>query len=548
MKNKNHNVLALILVLIFSSVIAGQHGSRNEPAPSGLTAAQWRDDLRYFADRMRKTHKNLFFKMSEEEFDAAVAKLDSRIPDLKRHEIIAELMRIVAMTGDGHTRLRFELATGRDGIFPVAFYRFEDGLYVKKAAKEYEEVVGAKILKIGNDTAESALQKAAELTAADNIMGKKAMAPYLLSIPEITDALGISAGLDSLSITVEKPGGPKVINISRGGELSDLFRSPENWISARTGSVPLYEKDPQNNYWYEYLPDTKTVYVKYNAVQNKQDESIAQFFGKVFEFIEKNPVEKFVIDMRNNGGGNNTLNRPIYLGLIRSKLNKKGKAFAIIGRETFSAAQNGVNKLEELTNITFVGEPTAAHPNHYGDAARITLPNSKLVVSASTLYWQDLDPRDTRRWTAPEIAAETTFEDYKLGRDPALEAVFNFEKGISYDDLVDEATNGDFPTFIKKYREFKKDPRRKYYETQTVMNRFGYELLGQKQIDKAIEVFKLNVEYYPESSNVYDSLGEAYLEDGKLELALINYKRSVEIDPGNEGGKNAIRKIEQLLN
>lgn len=533
-----------IFLFLFITNISAQDNRQNNSDSKNLSVEQWRADLRFFAETLPKAHKNLFHKMKKEDFEAAIKNLDERIQNLQRNEIVVELMRIVAMIGDGHTNLRAEREFGVKGVFPVRFYWFEDGLFVQAAAKEYENLVGGKVVKIGNDQSENALHKTAEITAHDNLMGIKSMSPVLLSVPEVTDALKISDGFDSLSLTVEKNGKTQTVSVKSGGKLFDLFQMPATWVDARKGETPLYLKKPEENFWYEYLPDKKLVYVKYNAVQNKDNETITDFFKKVYEFVEKNSVEKFVIDMRNNGGGNNSLNRPIVLGLIKSKVNEKGKAFAIIGRETFSAAQNGVNELEKYTNITFIGEPTAANPNHYGDARPFTLPNSKIVIQASTLWWQDVDPRDSREWTAPEIAAEFTSADYIASRDPAMDAILNYNSGITYADLTNEATNGtDISVFVKKYREFKNNPQRKYFNTESDINRFGYILLNSKRTDDAIEIFKLNVEYYPNSANVYDSLGEAYMLKGNKESAIKNYEKAVELNPNMPSAIDALKKL-----
>ncbi len=75
------------------------------------------------------------------------------------------------------------------------------------------------------------------------------------------------------------------------------------------------------------------------------------------------------------------------------------------------------------------------------------------------------------------------------------------------------------------------------------MNNVGYRFLQSGKVMEAIEVFKLNVISYPESGNVYDSLGEAYLEAGKKELAIKNYQKSVEIDPENSNGAKILKKL-----
>jgi len=261
-------------------------------------------------------------------------------------------------------------------------------------------------------------------------------------------------------------------------------------------------------------------------------------------FVEANPVETFVLDLRFNGGGNNGLNKAVVVQLIRSKINQRGKFFVIIGRETFSAAQNLVNQIEKYTEATLVGEPTAAHPNHYGDNRPFTLPNSKLTVRASTLWWQDLDPRDERYWTAPEIAAETSFADYRKNIDPPLEAILNYRPGTTFADLTAEAIKGtDLSVFVKKYREFKSNPQRRFIDTESPINQFGYFLLNAKRINEAIEIFKLNVEYYPKSANVYDSLGDAYQAAGKKEEAIKSYEKALSINPNYPSSLEALQKL-----
>ena len=83
-----------------------------------------------------------------------------------------------------------------------------------------------------------------------------------------------------------------------------------------------------------------------------------------------------------------------------------------------------------------------------------------------------------------------------------------------------------------------------YSLKENEMNNVGYRFLQAGKVKEAIAVFQLNVASFPESGNVYDSLGEAYLEDGKKELAIKNYSKSVEIDPKNEGGIKILEKLQ----
>ena len=75
------------------------------------------------------------------------------------------------------------------------------------------------------------------------------------------------------------------------------------------------------------------------------------------------------------------------------------------------------------------------------------------------------------------------------------------------------------------------------------INTEGYELMENREMDRAINVFKLNTLLFPESSNVWDSFGEYYYNTKEYDLSLKSYRKSVEIDPGNESGKQMINRI-----
>jgi len=71
------------------------------------------------------------------------------------------------------------------------------------------------------------------------------------------------------------------------------------------------------------------------------------------------------------------------------------------------------------------------------------------------------------------------------------------------------------------------------------MNGIGYMLLNMRRYDEAIQVFKLNVQTYPNSANVYDSLAEAYMKNGDIDLAIEHYTKTLEMiskDPREDKG------------
>jgi len=98
---------------------------------------------------------------------------------------------------------------------------------------------------------------------------------------------------------------------------------------------------------------------------------------------------------------------------------------------------------------------------------------------------------------------------------------------------------------IRQYNELKMEDSQDLSFDENSFNALGYRLLNAGKMDEAIEIFKLNVEAYPESFNVYDSLGEAYMKKGNKELAVQNYKKSLELNPDNENGAQMLKQLQK---
>jgi tetratricopeptide (TPR) repeat protein len=512
-------------------------------------AAKWRADAKFLAEQLPRTHKNAFHSISQEKFSAAVADLDRHIPSMQRHEVVVGIFKLVAMVGDGHTHINPFQPAVQFRTYPIKLYAFSDGIFVQSADPKYAALVGGKLLRIGNASADEAYAKISDIVFKDNDMAVKSFAPVLMTIPEVLHAHAVISDMESAPIVVEKDGHQIKATLSPAAiphQQFQIWPRVDGWADMRSsGTPPLWLRNTEDFFWYEYLPDSRTLYVQYNAVANKPNETVAAFFDRVFKFADANPVDRMVLDLRLNGGGNNALNMPIIHGLIRSdKLNQRGKLFVVLGRQTFSAAQNCVNELEIHTNAIFVGEPTAANPNHYGDAAPIQLPNSGIRLQASTLWWQDVDPRDTRPWTPPYLNVELSSADYRNNVDPVLAMVMKYTNEPTIVEKVRTmiAAN-DFAAAHAVMKAFRADPVYKYANAERDINLLGYTLLGSNKLIQALEVFKINTEAYPESFNVWDSLGEAYLKHGDLELAASNYEKSLSLNSRNPNARDVIARI-----
>jgi tetratricopeptide (TPR) repeat protein len=97
---------------------------------------------------------------------------------------------------------------------------------------------------------------------------------------------------------------------------------------------------------------------------------------------------------------------------------------------------------------------------------------------------------------------------------------------------------------VDGYKKIKGEKPNNVVVSETRLNDLGYSLLQQEKIAEAITIFKVNVELYSQSANAYDSLGEAYKTKGDKQLAIANYKKSLELNPQNTNAVEMLKKLD----
>ncbi len=390
---------------------------------------RWNEDLDVVAREMPAVHANLFHTLGRQQFDEAIGDIRRRLPTLARHQVVVELLRLAAAIGDGHTMV----APWRDPVgfqtLPVSLYRFADGYYVRAAVRDQTGVLGARVTHVGGAPVDAAEERVASLIGRDNDMGVLMYAPILLAMPEVLHAVGLSDDPQAAMLTVEVDGLPHSVSLAGVGPFPDLSGGADKWWGSRDGWVDLRDRAPvplwlcrlTESYWFSHVPEGELLYCQFNEIQER-GEDFGAFFARALAAADSFDARRFVLDLRHNGGGDGDLNRTIVRALLRSRFDERGRLFVITSRRTFSAAQMLICDLEKWTSPIFVGEPSASRDNHYGDSKLLVLPNLRITVRVSTLWWQ-WDPRLSRPWIDVDIPAPLTIDAYRAGRDPALEAI-----------------------------------------------------------------------------------------------------------------------------
>jgi hypothetical protein len=382
------------------------------------------------------------FRVSgEPDFDASVSRLARAVPDLSDAQIIAGMLKLLQPLGDGHAFIAPpEGDRELNRILPVKFYQFAEGLFVTAAAPAYRRLLGAQVLQVGEHPAGEVLAALEPLISRDNAQQVAWLGPELLPWAPMLHALGLVTDPGRVTLTVRFPDqstGQATIETTAAPVPREYPTTapsaapdrpcPAGWISlpdTLPGPLPLYLRHCDVTYWFEHLPAHRLVYFQLNGLGDGPGETLAAFCSRLFGFIDRQQAEALVIDLRWNGGGNTLLAQPLLHHLIGcDRISQPGGLFVIIGRGTFSAAQNTATAIERETNAIFAGEPSGSRPNFTGETATFQLPYSKAIANVSDLYWQTSWPVDDRPWIAPEIYLPPTFEAYRQNRDPVLEAI-----------------------------------------------------------------------------------------------------------------------------
>ena len=490
--------------------------------PQVLTTAQWQDDLQQMVQAILDQHPRPFHYVSREQFERMVTGLDNDLPALTDKQIIIRMAEIVATVRDGHTRLALPRHHPQLGLsighhqaktvsppglafeqLPLAFDEFEDGIFVVAAAASHRRYIGYRLLAIDGTPVSRALQTLERVAYAGNAQFRKLMTADRLSLPEVLTALGIARSSHRLRLDLTDPAG-KRLELT----VAPLPAGPVSWVTMNPARKnALYNQHPGMVFWSTYLKQSGIVYARINEITDA-DTSLASFVTKAVRQAETYDA-RLVIDLRSNFGGSGSLNRTLELAIIQSKaLNRYGRTFVLIGRRTFSAAQLLANRLEYYTRVLFVGEPTGARPDHFGDARNTRLENSGLVLRVSSLHWSSERANDRRDSLAPDLPAPWTSAQYFAGNDPAMEAVRTYKP--------------DLPTLLKA----------------------AFERNDEYQVSRYLTDLRLSPDCFDNDfSAMLLTIGRQLAASGETQKAVLAFRYGLYFYPGNTGLKTALEAV-----
>jgi len=403
--------------------------SAPSPSPSSLITREgrWGEDIDHLVEEMEAIHPDLFHGVSKEVFDRAVDDLVAAMPTLDDDEMLVGIMHLVAMISsdgrDGHMGVWPPDNPEVVHRFPIRIWEFPDGLFVTAARPPNEHLVGSKILSVDGVPIDAVFRRLDPVVPRDNASNLRDARTVFLTSAEVLDGIGITDDPLTMTLRVGSPDGTRrtaTIHAVDASAYADWVGGWELLLPQRPGL--LFLRDPADAFWVEYLPPSRTLYAQYNVVR----EHSAQAVSEIERAMREHPVDRLVLDLRNNGGGEAGGYRDLLRFLAGPEIDRPRQLFVLIGRLTFSAGTSLAVLLERRApNVTFVGEDSGGAPNFWADPQTVTLPNSNLRALIASRYFGIGGPHDMRTAAEPDIAVPFTSSDYFSGRDPVLEAAMN---------------------------------------------------------------------------------------------------------------------------
>ena len=514
-----------------------------------LTPLDFKKDLDYMVTELEARHANLYHSISEEDFKDSLALLEQDLPDLNRLEFIEQLAKLTALIGDGHTGLLLPFDRGFEfRLIPVRLHHDGNGYFIIAASQAYKSAIGKKLVKIEGVNIEDIKNTILPMLPKDNKYRAPSLAGTYMRLFELMQHLGY----------VKSQSEEMILTLAHGnGNIEEVSVNPVNldyditweYITPKE-DLPLYLKKIDEQYWFDYLPESKSAYLQFNSADisgGYAELRFKEFTDSLVSFIDQNDVDRLIIDLRWNTGGSFVRTRYLLWAAIRSeKINKKGKLFTIVGPSTFSAATALATELDLHTNTIFVGEPTGGKPNSFGDLGRLMLPKSNVQVRYARWEMHQSLRDDHRPAIFPDLRAQLTHADYVNNTDPAMEVILNYETKEPIGSIIEmEIKEKGIDAAVKMYWDLRKNQFNKYDFGELELNSLGYKLLGENKTEEALKLFKVNAQVYPYSPNSYDSLGDAYRELGQLLKALKLYEKAFSIDKQYSHSRD---KAQEILN
>ncbi len=384
----------------------------------------WLEDLEFLEQSVAKIFPDFESAPESELFLQELGRLRGDLDSLSRKEIVYGIQKALAFLKDeGCNILPFQEVL-ETKILPVSLYPFQDGWYICDAKNK--ALVGQRVLGMDGRSIDDVYEMMMPYLSADNEHYQERLFAVYGILPDLLRSAGV-AGPDS-GVELQLSGNRNVF--MEAGPLSQY--TSLNRGLPNDGYFQLKQKNHENeNYWLEYVPNSEAMYIQFQQISNNgEGPSFKKFVGFIAEGIKTGKAKKIILDLRYGGGGNGFKLKP-FTDMLRDseQINQDGNLIVLTSRATRGTLLELASILTLNTQAVIIGEPTGEGPNTVGDIKIVQMPNSKINVSVTKVFWPTSWDFDKRTTLEPHVEVGFTSQNFYKNEDPWLEAAMSYVGG-----------------------------------------------------------------------------------------------------------------------
>lgn len=429
-----------IMALALGLATAAASAASADPRADG-----WRADINVARTEFLAKDRS-FSPASRAAAERRLARLAARIERLNDQQVVSELARIAASSGNAHTRAYLLRNRGYWRRWPIRIWRFSDGYRVVAVREGQEALLGARVVRLAGRPIEDVARTLRPLYAGNDNWADY-MATYTLTSPDALIGAGLLKGDGAVVVDGVRDGRRVSLRLAaeaftprNGPEESWWFLSPahpavKGWVQVLAGApLPAYLAHPADNYRYSRCRGG-VAYFQFYRAQSAPDEKLDAFGKRVLADLAADPPARLVVDLRFNTGGDLSQAQPLFKALSASPIGReRGRLYVVVGPTTFSAGISHAAWLKQDSQAAFVGSEPGDGLETWAEGGNVVLPHSGLVLHYADrahryskrpidipreLVWLDLNIDNLK----PDRPARLSFQDYAAGRDPAAQAI-----------------------------------------------------------------------------------------------------------------------------
>lgn len=404
----------------------------------------WRQDLDVVATRFLRYDRS-FTDRRRVAARVAIERLTATVAAEDDAHVTVELARIIASSGNAHTRLYLVRNRSEFSRLPIRVWWFRDQLRVVGATIDHQDLPGCRIMRLNGVSVAAAAARVRGIKAG-NDSWQRYMSTYFLTSPDALLGANLADHTARTTLWMSCHGTEREVTLSpmpfhrsaavveAWWDLVPSYPHPDGSFMSALGhaALPRYLRNTQRNYWFEYVPEDATLYFQYNRAEQTADAPMDRFTARLLEAVDTHAVKGVVVDVRFNTGGDLTIATPLVETLASRLRRDRIPAYVLTSRATFSAGISHAAQWKQYAGATVIGEPAGDGLDMWSEGGNLVLPNSKLTVHYGNAfhsysrrdyperkpYYFDLSVDSLR----PAVLIEPSWEDYIAGRDPLYEA------------------------------------------------------------------------------------------------------------------------------